>query len=124
MNSITFAITIPPRSLSPNARGHWRTKQNAKVLARADGYLHAKEHMGLKNLNCPWPRVRFSMIWYAKQKNWVPDSDNAIGAMKYYIDGVRQAGLFVDDKHMEIGSIKREVDADTPHVLLHFEEIP
>lgn len=121
--SITIAIGIPPRSLSANGRTHWAVKSGDKVAAKRIAFLLAKREMLAKNIVKPWDRFALSVCWYAKQKNWVPDCDNIFSSIKATIDGVGQAGLFVNDKHMEIGRVVRSIDAESPHVVLHFEEI-
>lgn len=121
--SITIAIDIPPRSLSANGRTHWAVKSGDKIAAKQTAFVLARREMLNKNIVAKWDRFTLSVMWYAARKNWVPDCDNIFSSLKATIDGVGQAGLFVNDKAMEIGRVIRSVDADSPHVVLHFERI-
>jgi len=53
------------------------------------------------------------------------DTANLIQSQKPAIDGVVDAGLIVDDdwKHLEIGSVKCEVDRKNPRVVLTFRKV-
>jgi len=53
------------------------------------------------------------------------DTANLIQSQKPAIDGVVDAGIIADDdwKHLEIGSVKCEVDRKNPRVVLTFRKV-
>lgn len=71
----------PPAKLSPNARGHWRTKEKARTEYREACYLLA----GYKKL----PQGNITLeITFCPPDNRARDLDNCLAAIKYGIDGI------------------------------------
>lgn len=121
---ITITIDIPPRILSPNGTGHWAQRSAAKKSQRQAGYILAIEAMNKAGItDIPWKKPRVELAWFAGQRNWVPDVQNAIGCVKALIDGVEDSGLFVNDKDLEWGRIIRDVDKEYPRVVLSFDNV-
>lgn len=123
MKSLTIIIDIPDSKLSINSSAHWRTKHAPKTAAKEIGWVKAKEQMGKHPAFAPWGPFRIEVAWNARQENWIPDVDNLFSSLKPYIDGVASAGLFKNDKAMEVGRVLRGVDKEEPHVVIHFEKI-
>ena len=82
---------LPPRALSPNARGHWSKRYKAGKELGESVWVRAREVAPPE----PWERVtiRYKVFWCGK----VPDPDNFIASMKPALDGIVRAGVIVDD---------------------------
>lgn len=114
---ITITLAIPHRSLSPNARPHWRTKANHRALQR-----HAANVATLAALNCEWPRYRTATVqvhWFGKTAQCLRmDQDNIIGSLKGAIDGIVDGGLLFDDHGLTWKPHVVAKDAANPRVEL------
>lgn len=111
-------LPIPHVQVSPNGRGHWRTKakhvKEHRARARVATRAALGEHYHAKGLPVPafvgytlahfFPTVRFR------------DDDNADGACKAYRDGIAEA-LQVDDIDLpKLALSTRAKDAANPRV--------
>jgi Holliday junction resolvase RusA-like endonuclease len=113
VNSITITIPIPHRSLSPNARTHWRAKAvKVKAARRAASVLCVATvghgHMLLTN-------AISTVVWYAKTATH-PDPDNALAMLKPYFDGMADAGVLANDRNLAHNPIRFEKDKANPRV--------
>lgn len=119
--SITIAVPIPPRCLSPNGRAHWRAKGPVKRAARIDTQILAREQMGRGTYK--WERATVAIRWYSARQRW-PDRDNMVGSLKSHLDGLADAGLIVDDNGLTILPPERLYDKDSPRVELTITQEP
>lgn len=123
---ITFDVPLPPRGVSSNARGHWRSKAQAVANYRSAVWVAAYS-AGLALMASP--RARVSLLFGIKGGRalglYQPrDVPNAVDAFKAGFDGLKDAGLIVDDsrRHMELGTV--EITAkDGPWVRVTIEEV-
>jgi hypothetical protein len=114
---VTITLPLPPRSLSPNGREHWTTKnrdaQQFRFLARNATNHHASS-------DWPWPGADCLIIWHYSGRQ--PDDDNVIAQCKSIRDGVADAELVTDDRHIKTIGVEfvkvRKVDEC---VILHFD---
>ena len=92
MSTLTILLPfLPPRALSPNARGHWSKRYKAGRQLGESVWVRAREVAP----PAPWDRVtvQYKVFWCGK----VPDSDNFIASMKPALDGIVRAGVCPDD---------------------------
>lgn len=102
---------VPPRELSPNARSHWRVRNDAAQAMRmaakvatvvaldgapAEAYGDAFD----LDMQVFWPKRRRRM-----------DVDNAVASCKSCIDGIADA-LGIDDRHLGELRIRQGRDPD------------
>ncbi len=89
---VTLILPHPPEPLRPNWRGHWARKAKAVSAYRKLACLVAKPYAP----RVPWKNVAYKITWEAR-KSQAPDPDNIIASFKAGLDGLADAGLFVDD---------------------------
>lgn len=88
-----IVLPWPPAALSPNSRGHWRSRQRAAKSSR--------ELAWAATINAGWvapstPRIHLWIDFYPPTKR-IPDDDNMLARCKGYRDGIADA-LGVDDR--------------------------
>lgn len=125
---ISINLPLPSRALKPHAQGHWRAKYSATKAARDEAKLMAlcatngsKPMMGKAIVHVVYDTTSAKHI-----KGYRPlDEQNAIAAVKAYIDGCKDAGIIVDDsaKHLKWGKTDI-VKNGNPGVTLIFEDVP
>ncbi len=100
---LTFAIPLPPRALSPNARVHWGARKKAVEDYRADAAwaaLQVINRLGLAKPVFERARIAYTIIVRRQPGRYLPrDDDNAIAALKAAQDGFKDAGAYKDDNH-------------------------
>ena len=98
-----FQLDYPDRKLSPNARGKWILKEDARKSAKAEGYTSARKAME--------SQVFELADAYAVDITFCPpdrrhrDIDNAFASIKNHLDGACQA-LGINDKLFKIFTLK------------------
>ncbi len=107
---ISVVLPIPSGQLGPNGRVHWRKRhtlfQEAKYIARWDNLTAMRAEGGA----FPWTGPVFvDLLWVTKSAAHIPDSDNALGRVKAYLDGGQDAGLYENDRQVSVRSIRRDV---------------
>lgn len=90
----TLAITLPwpSRSLSPNARVHWRRLADVKKLAKRDAFYAA---MSGRKEKIDAPTIKASVTFSPPDRR-ARDTDNMISSMKAAFDGIADA-IGIDD---------------------------
>lgn len=96
--AIVLAIAGLPRS--PNAiRGHWAS--NAKrIKAWRAAVVRAVELNG----GPPAKPLERAAITFTRHSSVEPDHDNSVAACKPLLDGLRDAGVIIDDKKRNVGA--------------------
>ena len=91
-----ITLPWPDMRLMPNRKNgrHWGGTQAAKVRARQDGYLAAKQALRSSTINGETLSLRITFVAPDRRHR---DLDNLLACIKPHIDGVAQA-LGVDDK--------------------------
>ena len=96
-------ITVPmaPDSrMFPNKAGkslHWQTRRSARAKSREAGYKAAKKCKPPKPIAGPVVCTIHAEYGYRRR---VPDLDATVSACKSFIDGLTDAGIFLDDKQI------------------------
>lgn len=109
-DTLNIEVDLPPVELSPNGRHHRQIKARAIAqYRRLVGFLAVAE---VHRVDWQTPeRARLDMVWGLKgplRGSYHPgDVDNAVGAAKTLIDGLRDAGAIRDDNwaSLELGSV-------------------
>jgi hypothetical protein len=99
--SISIDLPLPPSSLSPNGRSNYYAKnrdaQQMKMLGRNATNHHADP-------SWPWPSASAQIIWHHSGR--APDDDNAIASCKSIRDGIAEAGIVTDDRHIRTAGVQ------------------
>lgn len=127
MKPFVLAVDLPPKELSPNGRFHRQEKARATADYRElVGFLAAAER---NRMGWVAPkRARMSMVWglaRAPKGSCRPnDPDNAVGAAKALIDGLRDGRVIEDDSWaaLELGSVTATFE-DGPWVKVTVEAV-
>jgi crossover junction endodeoxyribonuclease RusA len=100
IRSISVSLSLPPATLSPNARPHWRAKAKAVRECRQTTYLSALVALARR----PPPRWTFCRVEYQFQfaDHRHRDLDNLIAAAKPVLDGLVDAGVLSDDSRADL----------------------
>lgn len=116
-------LPVPRPILWPNNRAHWRAFARAKKLARRIGRLE-----GIRAMNGETPprikRARSQAAYFFKDRRGLKaDGDNALAALKAYIDGVADSGLLDNDRGLTHEPVTIDVDRERPRVEITITEI-
>lgn len=115
---ITISLPIPHRRISPNGRGHWKTKSKHTKLARQRAKLRTLEALGqhFHARGLPVPVFAGYSLRHYFPTAAERDDDNADGACKAYRDGIADA-LGVDDRGLKkLRLSEMGKDANEPRV--------
>lgn len=98
---IVKRITLPwpNRRLSPNTRGNWQSKLEAKQQARNDGYLEARAAYSPDDDEPLSGDLQMRLVFHPPTRRHY-DQDNVLASLKSSLDGVCQ-GLGIDDKQFK-----------------------
>ena len=113
MTSVTITVSLPHKSLSPNARSHWRAVAKHKKAAKIEALLAVLKRIAIRA--DAWTHARTTIRWYTKTISH-PDPDNALSSLKATFDGIRASGLLADDNNLSHDAIVFEKDAKNPRV--------
>ena len=115
--AMTIILRIPPKSLSPNGRTHWASKQ--KVTREARGQAKLTTLNLLRGHEPPKP-IAYSIHYYWPATH--RDDDNAIASCKAYMDGICEA-LRMDDRNIRFRTLTHDSDKLKPRleITLHFD---
>jgi len=112
--ALTVSVTIPGtpgRSLSQNARLHWRIMRRDARQARGDACYAtygAINDAGVVPDKLTLPLTLDIVIAWEKGRKRM-DQQNAVGILKATVDGVADA-LRIDDRHFIIGAVEQQRD--------------
>jgi crossover junction endodeoxyribonuclease RusA len=113
MTDFSFTIPLPHKGLSPNARSHFRTLAALKKAARQLSSVLAGGN--LRGKRPQWVLAETRIKWYTKTVRH-PDPDNALASLKATWDGLKDAGLILDDNYLQHMPIVFAKDASNPRV--------
>ncbi len=94
--SLTVTIQGLPNITSNGSHGSWRAKAAATKMWKNLVYMA----VGLKRPDTPLERAKITLTRHSMRE---PDYDNLAISFKPVIDGLKFAGVIVDDKRMNIG---------------------
>jgi hypothetical protein len=123
--SITIALPLPNRVLSPNCTIGSIGGRMMKAAATKKYRRLTREAVEAESVDsAPWRVVGVKATFFKKQRNRF-DPDNAAGSLKAAYDGIVDAGLVDDD---DIYHMKREmpdlaIDKENPRVMIEITRI-
>jgi Holliday junction resolvase RusA-like endonuclease len=90
---------VPDGACGQNHRGHWREKAKAVRTLRLAAKMAAIEHRPLVALTGD-VEVRAVICWPRGRKRM--DPSNAAAALKGAVDGLTDAGMWLDDNRVQV----------------------
>lgn len=99
MLTIRLPYTTPPLTL--NQRLHWAAKHRETARIRHD--VGALARAALERRHTPMTRAHVDLWWTPKDARR-RDTDNPAPTLKACIDGLRDAGVFLDDDSATVSS--------------------
>jgi crossover junction endodeoxyribonuclease RusA len=96
---MTITLPLPKRTLSPNARTHWRAKAQVTRMARQVARLRTLEALGGR----PAPALTTYTLEFYFRTARKRDDDNWAAACKAYRDGIADA-LGIDDHALRMSA--------------------
>lgn len=91
---MSYVLPWPPKTLSPNARSHWRRKAEAAKKYKGD-CIALLRSQGLKSINA---KTAIIGILFCPPDNRRRDPDNMIASFKYGIDAISHVTGIDDSK--------------------------
>lgn len=129
LRNITIEIGVPDPCLMPN-RASWgrqggMRKSAAVKAGRANAKFAAAARLGELACDAPrWKAARISPTFYVRTTMGLSaDPMNRIASLKAAVDGLADAGLFLNDRGVQWGKVSHGIDEFSPHVELFIEEI-
>lgn len=119
--ALLLTVSIPARTLSPNARVHWAVKMKATKAARVESWAGVQVAMHEQAVKGGWKACECRVVWYARDSRR-RDRDNLLASLKATFDGLVDGGLLVDDAGITHLPLALEVDTARPRVELHLKE--
>ena len=109
---MTITLPLPKRSLSPNARTHWRAKAKITRMARQVARLRTLEALGGRQA----PALTSYTLAFHFPTSRRRDDDNWSAACKAYRDGIADA-LGIDDHALRmVASPVMNIDRANPRL--------
>lgn len=96
-DKITIRLSWPAKELSPNWRGHWAKKAEAAKVYRYESFWRTLAITGSRR---QWRKGKITITAYPPNKKR-RDLDNTFASCKPAIDGLVDAGVFLDDSKIE-----------------------
>ena len=119
--AVRVELPLPPREVSPNARGHWAKKNRAVRKYRETACVLAMR--ALWGYSPEWHRATMQATFYWPDKRR-RDRDNAEASLKPARDGLVDAGVLSDDDELVTLPTRFEVDRENPRVELEIRQRP
>lgn len=114
MTSITIALPIPNRVLSPNTRSHWAVKARHTKQYRTLANLTAVA--ALKGKRPPgWTTATTTIKAYYKQHRQ-RDADNLLASLKSAFDGIADSGIIANDSGLSHEPVTIGRDVINPRI--------
>lgn len=102
MTDIVLVLPLPPKSLSPNERVNVFTRARDARRVRGEAKLLARGALASRGMPAPrWERARVHYTW-RHNRGTLPDQDNLIARCKPVLDGLVDAGILADDRHVTV----------------------
>jgi len=122
MPKLHIVLPLPPRELSPNARGGWQKTSKAKAEFRRLAHSASWRAMAYFGMEQP-PRLRegeLCVTFYhiVKRRR---DPTNYDAMLKAAIDGIVDAGVYNDDDWLQPPRVRFEIDKANPRTELVHE---
>ena len=104
MKDIVLVLPLPPASLSPNGRAHVFTRARDARRVRGEAKFMARSALAARGMGPPrWQQATVTYTW-RNNRGPLPDADNLIARCKPVLDGLIDAGILADDRHVTISA--------------------
>lgn len=112
---VKIILSIPPASLSPNARVHFRTRARAVKKYKTEAAEACMAACWDEDVREPVSQATVAIRWFAATERHL-DRDNALASLKTAWDAFEQAGLWRNDRDVFYLPVQRDVDPIRPRV--------
>ena len=124
LRGISVELPLPPKECHQNRSGRtdgWRTAATVQHAARLAGMIVATQ--ALEGRVPPrWERCSVTAAFrYPDARR--RDLFNMAGAIKNYLDGIGDAGIYRDDSGIVWGELSCEIDRERPGVTITIEPV-
>lgn len=119
--ALLLTVSIPPRTLSANARAHWAVKMKATKKTRIESWASVQIAMHEQQVKGGWKTADCQVVWFARDARR-RDKDNLLHSLKATFDGLVDGGLLVDDAGITHLPLSIEIDPTRPRVELHLRQ--
>ena len=109
--TLRVTLPIPSGQLGPNGRAHWRKKHALFQQYKQYAYVEMLCLFTVQDVEPPhWAgTVWVDLTWQVSSRAHIPDVDNALARCKAYLDAGQAAGIYKDDRQVQMRSIIRRV---------------
>jgi crossover junction endodeoxyribonuclease RusA len=114
-----ITVSLPPRELSPNWRGHWARKAKAVKKARTEAWAAALETTEASQPLWKAATVQYTFYFGSNRRR---DMDNLLSMCKGITDGLADAGLVDNDAAFTFLPVQCEVDRENPRLEIVVKE--
>jgi crossover junction endodeoxyribonuclease RusA len=114
-----ITVSLPPRELSPNWRGHWARKAKAVKKTRTEAWAAALEVT--KGSKTRWTEATVAYTFHFRDCRR-RDRDNLLASCKAVTDGLADAGLVDNDAAFTFLPVQCEVDRENPRLEILVKE--
>ena len=111
---LPLTLPLPPKALSPNARGHWGAKARAVAGYRQRAYMVACVEVPASK-RPGWERAETRVVFYLPDRRR-RDMDNLAASLKAAWDGIADAGIVQNDSGLYHHPPEMRVDKANPRV--------
>lgn len=93
--TISFEINDLPKTTNSGGRAHWalKVREAKKWKKMVLEQLIAKDNW--QQMNFPFQKAKLTLTRYSSKE---PDFDGLVSSFKHVIDGLKEAGVIIDDK--------------------------
>lgn len=112
---IEIVLPLPDKRLSPNARCHWAEKARITKNTRRDSYWATFN--AIAGTPPKWKTATAQATFYFRD-NRRRDKDNFAASLKSHADGMKDAGLILDDCGLTWLPPIFAVDKENPRLVL------
>lgn len=118
MDQLTVILTLPPRELSPNWRGHFMAKARAVRKYRQQAWGEAMFQIQQAQGSVPWWKnaTLKATFWFSDLRR--RDRDNLLASLKPAFDGLADAHVVVNDSCITYLPVEIGLDRANPRVEL------
>ena len=117
-SGLKIVLALPDKRLRPNYNpASWKGRMMVAALAKAyktNAYYHTRALIGSPGPK--WKRAVERAVFYIPHLNIHPDGDNALGSLKHAFDGMEDAELLANDKHLRHLPVEWREDKKNPRV--------
>ncbi len=124
---LLVVLPIPPKDVGQNARpSHPMARHRAVLKARGDAHEAAAAALAARpdlDESLPWSAAVVDVEWF-RRCGIAGDPTNRRDKLKPAVDGLRDAGVLLDDDRTDWGTFREEIDGGNPRIVLHVRPVP